>query len=153
MRQPISALVYPVCKRRGDWGFLLLKRIAMPKYGLPIFWQGITGGVEDTESPRQAAERELLEETGITSSSVHDTGHATTIPMQKEWIKQYSPGTKEIVEYTFVCILDSEIKPQLSLEHSEYAWLSSDEAYGRLHYAGNKVALLTARNWLRQHAQ
>jgi dATP pyrophosphohydrolase len=137
-----------VCRRQADWVFLLLKRIAMPKYGLSVFWQGVTGGVEDQESALQAAERELREETGITSSSLHDTGHSVTIPLQPEWVKQYAAGTTGIVEYTFVCVLDTEVKPSLSWEHTEYAWLSFDQAMSRLHYEGNKDALSAVRDWL-----
>ena len=73
--------------------------------------------------------------------------------MQKEWKKQYPPGTKEIIEHTFVCILNSTRELKLSWEHSEYAWLSYDEAYNKLYYQGNKEALAAAKTWLMDYEQ
>jgi 8-oxo-dGTP pyrophosphatase MutT (NUDIX family) len=148
MRQPVSAKVFPVTRKERNWEYLLLKRIAMPQLDLPVFWQGVSGGVEDSESIFQAAERELLEETGIIGAPLHEIEHVTILPMKTKWEKKYIPGTKEIVEHTFVCILEKALKPMLSGEHSEFAWLSYTEAYDKLHFQGNKVSLSAVLNWL-----
>jgi len=120
----------------------------MPQYGLPVFWQGISGGVEDDETVDQAAKRELLEETGISGAPVSSVGFSRAFPMQPEWTKQYAPGTTEVVEHTFVCILSEPIEPRLSWEHSEFAWLPYREANELLYYQGNKESLQAVYAWL-----
>jgi dATP pyrophosphohydrolase len=148
MRQPTSALIYPVTYINNEWKFLLLKRVPMPQYGLPIFWQGISGGVEDNESVEEAAERELMEETKFTGVQLIRVGFIRTIPMQDEWKKQYLAGTKEIIEHTFICILEGMLKPTLSWEHTEFAWLFYMEAFEKLYYDGNRKALEAVYEWL-----
>jgi dihydroneopterin triphosphate diphosphatase len=148
MRQPVSALVHPVTREGTEWRFLLMRRVAMPQYGLPIFWQGVSGGVEDDETPDQAAARELFEETGIDGVPLHRVGFTRTLPMQPEWTAQYARGTTEIIEHAFVCILPELVEPKLSWEHSEFAWLPYPEAYDRLRYQGNKESLHAVKTWL-----
>jgi dihydroneopterin triphosphate diphosphatase len=150
VRQPTSALIHPVTYIGKEWKFLLLKRVAMPQYGLPIFWQGISGGVEDNESVEEAAERELMEETKFTGVPLIRVVFIRAIPMQEEWKKQYLPGTKEIIEHTFVCILNGTFEPTLSWEHTEFAWLSYMDALEKLYYDGNKVSLEAVYEWLKK---
>ena len=120
----------------------------MPQLSLPVFWQGISGGVEDAETLDQAANRELLEETGIGDVPIYHVGFSRAIPIQREWIKVYPKGTTQIIEHTFVCILPEPIPPKLSWEHTEYAWLQYSDAYDGLYYQGNKESLSAAHTWL-----
>ena len=152
MRQPTSVLIHPVTRDGTEWMFLLLRRRAMPQLGLPVFWQGISGGVEDNETLDQAANRELFEETGVSGMPICHVGYSRPIPMQPEWTKHYPQGTTEIIEHTFICMLPEPIKPKLSWEHTEFAWLQYREAYNRLFYQGNKESLSAAYAWLTTQA-
>ena len=92
MRQPASILIYPVVSVNGEWKYLLFHRVPRPDLGLPSFWQGVTGGLEDGESPELAARREFIEETGITSSRIEPIGFSCSIPMQEDWRHKYPAG-------------------------------------------------------------
>jgi dATP pyrophosphohydrolase len=56
-KQPVSVLVVI---HDPELNILLLERAAHPGY-----WQSVTGSLEGKESPRDAALREVAEETGI----------------------------------------------------------------------------------------
>ena len=60
-----AVCVYLGRKTDEGWEYLLLRRV--PRFG--GFWQGVTGGVDGSEIPLQAAEREVLEETGFSPAS------------------------------------------------------------------------------------
>ena len=76
----------------------------MPQLGLPVFRQGISGGVKDAETLDQAANRELLEETGISGMPIYHVVFSRAIPIQPEWINIYPKGTTEItVTELFFC--------------------------------------------------
>jgi len=141
MRRTVSALIYPAFYSGTEWLFLLLHRIPMPKLGLCSFWQGITGAAEGDETPIQAARRELLEETHITTDKLEPTNYSYRIPMQPEWKEQYYPGTEWTEEYVFTAILTSRQTPKLSLEHNDWKWCHVDEAIHMLRYADNVEGL------------
>lgn len=141
MRQPVSVHVYPVRRNHGRWEYLLLRRVPMPKLGLESFWQGVTGGLEDAETPRQAAVRELCEETGFVDARLEDLGYSYSFPIQKEWRHLYASDATEIVEHAFVACVDPSQAPKLSWEHDEYRWCSFPEAMGLLRYPGNRTGL------------
>ena len=61
MRTKEKAQVWILSKHEGNWKVLLLKLI--PERG--AYWQPVTGGVEEGESPKQGALREAWEETGL----------------------------------------------------------------------------------------
>ena len=62
MRQPVQVVVYLArAGSRGDLEYLMLRRT--PERG--GYWQGVTGGVEDGETPCETARREIKEETGL----------------------------------------------------------------------------------------
>jgi 8-oxo-dGTP pyrophosphatase MutT (NUDIX family) len=56
----------------------------MPNLGLSSFWQRITGAAEDNETLIQAAKRELLEETNITTDKLEPVNYSYRIPIQAE---------------------------------------------------------------------
>ena len=141
MRQPFSVLVYPVRFIDGDWQYLLLQRVAIPKLGLMAFWQGITGGLEEGETLEQAATRELREETGLVPSRLEQIDYSYSFPIQDEWREFYAPGTQEIVEHVFIAFLCGKREPTLSTEHNEWQWCSADLGLKLLTFPGNIEAL------------
>ncbi len=94
MRQPIQVLVYPVKVTKGDWEYLLLRRIAS-RGG---FWQGVTGGVEDDEEILETARRELMEETGLVPSRLQRIDYTYAFPVEDKWRHLYAEGVKEVTE-------------------------------------------------------
>ena len=141
MRQPSSVLVYPVRFIGRRWQYLLLRRNPIAKLGLSVFWQGITGGLEEDETLEQAAKRELCEETALIPAKVEQIDYTYSFPLQDEWRKFYAPGIEEVVEHVFIAFVDEQQNPTLSPEHDRWQWCSVDEALELLTYPGNIEAL------------
>jgi 8-oxo-dGTP pyrophosphatase MutT (NUDIX family) len=107
--------------RRGD-EFLVTHR--SPSGG--AYWHGIAGGLELGETPAQAAERELLEETGLAA-----------VPLPLETTFTYD----EIVVHTFLVDVPEGWEPQLDEEHDDYRWLPRVEAIDLLYWPEPKELL------------
>ena len=107
MRQPIQVLIYPVKFAGSDWEYLLLKRV--PSRG--EFWQGVTGGVEESEDLVEAARRELIEETGLAHSSLERIDYTYSFPVEDKWRHLYATGVERIIEYVFIAYIDSQQNP------------------------------------------
>ncbi len=122
----VEVIVFKVIDNRPV--FLLLKR--QPNRG--GFWQPVTGGVEAGENLKEAALREMLEETSI-----------------KDYIKVYEAlhyfefeangGFGWMKEYVFGVQISADVEAVISDEHSEMKWCSLDEALELLKYESNKV--------------
>jgi dATP pyrophosphohydrolase len=153
MRQPTSVLIYPVKQVNEEWKYLLLHRVPRPDLGLPSFWQGITGGLEDYESIESAAKRELCEETGIVFSCIEAIGYSYSIPIQDEWRKKYVSGVQEIVEHVYIAFLEIDQEPVLSIEHNRLKWCREDEALKLLTYPGNIEGLKRCSLYLKSHSK
>jgi dihydroneopterin triphosphate diphosphatase len=109
---------------RRDDEYLVVHRV--PEAG--AYWHGIAGGVEEGESPEEAAARELWEETGL---------EAVPTPLPTSFV--YS----EITVHTFLIDVPRGWEPELNEEHDEYAWLPRDEAVERLYWPEPKELLRT----------
>jgi dATP pyrophosphohydrolase len=136
-RAPFQVLVYPYRKTQsGHFEYALLKRSDAG------YWQGIAGGGENDETVLAAARREAHEEAGLPVESAFlplDT--VEPVPVT-EFAASHHWGDDVYVipQYCFgVLVTDSSIV--LSREHTEFAWLSYDQAYALLKYDGNKTAL------------
>lgn len=136
-RAPFNVLVFPYRKAGDDeFKYALLKRSDAG------FWQGISGGGEDDETPLEAAKRETYEEAGIPSdSSFIQLDTVEPVPVT-EFRDSYLWGGDVYVipQYCFgVLVEDSGLV--LSREHTEYRWLMYEEAHRMLEFDGNKIAL------------
>jgi dATP pyrophosphohydrolase len=110
------------------------------------FWQSVTGSLEDGESPSDAAQRELFEETGITQPVV-DHNHSRVFPIKQAWRRRYAPGVKENLEHEFSVQLPQRCSVKLDpAEHVEHRWLPLLEAIAVVSSYTNRAALKSIYN-------
>ena len=136
MRAPFQILAIPY-RRSGNQTLYCVFRRAKP-----VQWQFIAGGGEDDEKPLEAAKREIWEESGITADTVFALTSTSCIPTSIfPNLRPYNwpPDTYVIPEYAFAFPCEETVK--LSAEHTDFAWLSYEEAVERLTWDSNKTAL------------
>ena len=135
-RSPFQILVFPF--RRVPEG--LLYGIFRRRDG--EYWQGIAGGGEDDETPLQTARREACEEAGISSeaSAVPLSTIASVPALHFREHEGWGADVYVVTEYSFG-IEVGEADLQISSEHTDYRWLSYEDAYALLRYDSNRTAL------------
>jgi dATP pyrophosphohydrolase len=110
----------------------------------PSFWQSVTGSLrwDETES-RQAAARELAEETGITdASALRDLDLTYRYPILPRWRPRYAPEVTENTEHVFALALPGEREIRLNpAEHSAHEWLDFPAARRRVTSWTNREAI------------
>ncbi len=136
-RAPFQILAFPFRPARdGGWEYAVFRRTDLD------FWQGIAGGGEDDETPRDAARRECFEEAGIPPAS-RFIPLDTTASIKVTWFLGFEAwGDRYVIpEHSFgvECAPDAEFT--LSGEHDEYRWLLYDEAERLLRFDSNRTAL------------
>jgi dATP pyrophosphohydrolase len=136
-RAPFQILVLPYrILTNGDYEFAVFSRLDYD------CWQGIAGGGEDDETPRQAAQREAWEEAGISADSVFlslDTIASVPVTCFRDSYR-WGEQVYVIPEYSFgVDVTGTRIA--ISDEHKEFRWLSFAQAERILKYDSNRVAL------------
>ncbi len=101
------------------------------------FWQPVTGRVEPSESPQAAAQRELLEETGL---------NARVVPLGYEhgfaWGATAIPTVGR--EVAFVAEVEPGQVPRLSDEHTAFEWVDLERALALVPFAGFRRAFRLA---------
>ena len=136
-KHPESILVV-IYTRTGK--VLLLKRADDPD-----FWQSVTGSLlrEETE-PRQAAARELREETGLRATEgLRDLQLTHRYPILPKWRQRYAPEVRENTEHVFAFELPAEIHITVNpAEHAGYGWFAFDEAAGKVASWTNREVIL-----------
>ena len=139
-KRPESVLVV-VYTRTGK--VLLLKRADDPD-----FWQSVTGSLLWEESePRQAAARELREETGLSATEgLRDLQLTHRYPILPKWRPRYALEVRENTEHAFTLELPSEILITVNpAEHAGYGWFTFDEAMGKVASWTNREVILKLR--------
>ena len=122
----------------ADLDVLLLERADHPGY-----WQSVTGSVEEGESLRATAMRELGEETGLKKGRLLDWEMETEYEIYPEWRHRYAPGVTMNTEHVFGFRLDEPVPVTLSArEHLNYLWLPFMEAANKVFSSSNASAIL-----------
>ena|SRR5437773_8266400 len=117
---------------KNEHKFLMLKRSERSKI-YPGIWQMVTGKIDAGESTSDAVKRELAEETGLKAENLF------VVPKINSF---YFPTSDKIVlSPVFLAIVNST-DVTISDEHSEYKWVSYDEAI-KIIYWPNQIESLT----------
>ena len=117
---------------KNEHKFLMLKRSERSKI-YPGIWQMVTGKIDTGESTSDAVKRELTEETGLKAEKLF------VVPKINSF---YFPTSDKIVlSPVFLAIVNST-DVTISDEHSEYKWVSYDEAI-KIIYWPNQIESLT----------
>jgi dATP pyrophosphohydrolase len=135
-RAPFNVLVYPYHRSAdGELKYAVLKRVEG-------WWQTIAGGGEDSETPLDAARREALEEGGL-SAETPFLELSTVIPVPKTAFKESSLWGDDLYvvpKYCFGALVQNKTLV-ISSEHTDYRWLSYEEAQALIRYDGERTAL------------
>ena len=120
---PVSALVLI---HTQDLQVLLLERADKPGY-----WQSVTGSIEAGETPREAAIREVKEETGLDALAYDfsDWQTSNVYEIYPHWRHRYAPGVTENTEHLFGLCLPAPLAVTLAPdEHTRYQWVDWRDA-------------------------
>lgn len=104
-----------------------LQVLILERNNAPGFWQSVTGSVDWVdEAPREAAIREVREETGIEAladgHALTDWGYTNRFEIYKRWLSRYAPGVTHNTEHVWGLTIPAPIVPVLT-EHLAYQWL------------------------------
>ena len=127
--------------RKGGTEVLIVHR--SPEQG--GYWHVVAGGVEPGETPAEAAERELREETGL---AVRVAAGITTAeyvyPLTEEPADrrdEYDPSIAEVEVTCFRVTAPDDWEPTLDWEHDEHRWCEPREAFTTLRWPETAHAL------------
>ena len=126
-KKPISSLILIYSE---DFKVLLMERA--DKKG---FWQSVTGSLEENETPKDTAIREVFEETGINASHYHleDWKLSHIYEIYKHWRYRYAPDVTHNTEHIFGLKVPANIAIQLSAdEHVQYLWVDWRDAMDKV---------------------
>lgn len=135
-KTPISALVLI---HTNDLQVLIMERA--DKLG---YWQSVTGSLELGETPRQAAIRELHEETGLDAKQYdfQDWQVSNVYEIYPHWRHRYAPDVTHNTEHLFGLELPSPLPIKLAPnEHLRSEWVDWREAAKRVFSWTNVDAL------------
>lgn len=118
---------------------ILALRRKHPNY----FWQSVAGSLEWDETPEQAVQRELYEETGLSDTELlvdwHTCNEFLIYPI---WRHRYAPGVISNKEHLFSLKIEAPCRIVLDTrEHSEYRWFSLSEAMIQISSHTNRGAI------------
>ena len=137
-RSPYIVLV--ACHRKRDDGVFVYAIFKRRDAG---YWQVISGGGEDGENPGEAAKREALEEAAIpVSRKLFKLDTFTHVPKTAfpEGQKLWPQGLYVVPAYYFAVDAQS-VDIQLSYEHTEFKWMTYEEAAKILKWQCDVTAL------------
>ena len=115
--------------------YLMLKRSTGKYY--EHLWQGVAGKIEKGETATQTVLRELKEETGKESKKLFVADHIASF---------YDASKDHILMVPIFGIEVENSEVQISDEHSEYKWVSFEDALALLTWKGQKEGLRTVND-------
>lgn len=136
-----SAGIIPFHEENGQRRYLILLSNLAEKE----FWELPKGHIEEGESPKTAAAREFEEETGISDWEM--------IPRFKKTLRYFYRRRGELVSKSVVYFL-GEVKSNnvtISYESKDYAWVSLEEAHGKIKHNNMRRLLSQADQYLNDH--
>ena len=120
--------------------------LLIERTGHPGFWQSVTGSKDSPhEALRLTAQREVLEETGITAniSQFVDWSLANIYDIYPAWQGRYAPGVTQNTEHVFSLCVAADVPVTLSArEHTAYQWLPYLQAADQCFSPSNAEAIL-----------
>ncbi|HYI75301.1 MAG TPA: NUDIX domain-containing protein [Gaiellaceae bacterium] len=130
-----------VVVRRG--GEFLVMRRAPERLG---YWSLVAGGIEPDETPAEAAQRELLEETGL-RAEVRPLPVALAYSLLDDppaIRARYAAGIETVTVHPFVAEALDAWEPELDAEHDLHRWCDLDAALELLFYETTRDAVRAA---------
>lgn len=139
MRAPFQVIAFPFrMTASGEYEYAIFYRRS-PRYG--AFWQAISGGGEDDETPLQAVRRESAEEAGLSLETPFiQLDSMATIPAPQAAGMLWGPDVLVVPEYAFGADTTGQ-EITLSAEHEDYRWADYLTAQELLCFDSNKNAL------------
>ena len=123
-----------------------LQVLLMERAAAPGFWQSVTGSLDsESESLREAAIREVREETGFDARAypLEDWNIENRFEIFPRWRTRFAPGVIHNLEHVFGLALPAPVEVTLAPdEHSAYEWLPWQQAAEKTFSWSNRDAIL-----------
>jgi dATP pyrophosphohydrolase len=130
--------VYVLRHATDGWEALCLRRAPLVRSAGS--WETVHGHIEPGESPAAAAERELLEETGLIAERLYNLSRV-------EHFYSHRLDTVALIP-VFVAFVPANAEARLSAEHDATEWLRFGEAARRFSWPRERRALRDAHSLL-----
>lgn len=144
MTDPTMIQIHVARRRNESIEYLVMKRSDDEEI-YPGIWQVVTGMIEPDESAQEAALRELHEESGLRPLEFYCLPYITSFFSIRRNQLQHVP--------VFAAIVDENAVVMLSDEHSEFKWVSFDEAIKLLPFPSHKDGTKVMREYVVENHQ